>query len=417
MRKLFFHIFLSIALFMSAADPMATTYTYSQCHGSLCPYPEEVNPAVYPDSLTPIFINHVGRHGSRYPASAASCTKLRRALFVADSLGTITPTGRKLYRLVNEVIAASSGRWGALDSLGEAEQRAIASRLFINFKPLFQQGKRIDAISSYSPRSMMSMFAFIHQLSRLNNHVYYTTSSGRENSPLVRPFDLDTIFQQYLGSELWAEHYNHYFATACPTSAITRALGERFPFESDEQQRDLAITEYYVVAGCRAMSLDPMTSQFFTTEEYNALWSCFNLRQYLQRTATTVSVAPADIAAELLRDIVATFDAAADGSDTVARLRFGHAETLLPLLSLIRLQGCFYATNYFDTVAQHWRDFDIVPMAANLQMILFRSASGRLYLRVDLNERPVSLIPNNNTLYLPWDEARKYLLDRIPLYL
>ena len=201
-----------------------------------------VNPAVYPDSLTPIFINHVGRHGSRYPASAALCTKLRRALFVADSLGTITPTGRKLYRLVNEVIAVSNGRWGALDSLGEAEQRAIASRLFINFKPLFQQGKRIDAISSYSPRSMMSMFAFIHQLSRLNNHVYYTTSSGRENSPLVRPFDLDTIFQQYLGSELWAEPYNQYFATACPISAITRALGERFPFESDEQQRDLAIT-------------------------------------------------------------------------------------------------------------------------------------------------------------------------------
>lgn len=417
MRNFFLYIFLTIALLAGAANPMATNYTFSQCHGSLSPYPDDINPAVYPDSLTPVFVNHVGRHGSRYPASATSCAKLSRALFIADSLGTITPIGRKLQRLVNEVIQKSNGQWGALDSIGEAEQRAIASRFFINFKPLFQSGKRIDAVSSYSPRSMMSMFTFVHQLSRMNNRLSYSTASGRDYSPLVRPFDLDTIFQQYIASDLWAQPYNQYFTAACPTSAIIRALGERFPYESEEQQRNLAITEYYVVAGCRAMGIDPSTSQFFSNEEYNALWSCFNLRQYLQRTATTVSVAPADIAAELLRDIIATFDKAVEGTEEVARLRFGHAETLLPLLSLIRLQGCYYATNYFDTVGQHWRDFDIVPMAANLQMILFRGPSGKFYFRVDLNEHPVSLIPNDNTLYLPWDVARRFLLDRIPLYL
>ena len=41
---------------LRAADPMLTSYSASQCEGSLTPYPTDINPAVYPDSLTPVFI-------------------------------------------------------------------------------------------------------------------------------------------------------------------------------------------------------------------------------------------------------------------------------------------------------------------------------------------------------------------------
>ena len=63
-----------------ASDPMATRYSMRQCQGSLTPYPDPTQEAVYPDSLVPVFINHVGRHGARYPASAANCIALRKAL-------------------------------------------------------------------------------------------------------------------------------------------------------------------------------------------------------------------------------------------------------------------------------------------------------------------------------------------------
>ena len=97
MRKLFLTIIAAAGCLTAfAADPMATNYTMSQCEGSLTPYPTEINPAVFPDSLRPVFINHVGRHGARYPASSANCLKLQRALNRADSLGTITRRG-KLY--------------------------------------------------------------------------------------------------------------------------------------------------------------------------------------------------------------------------------------------------------------------------------------------------------------------------------
>lgn len=48
----------------------------------------------------------------------------------------------------------------------------------------------------------------------------------------------------------------------------------------------------------------------------------------------------------------------------------------------------------------------MVPMAANLQMILFKSDTGRYYVRFDLNEKPIALIPNSAEIYIPWPTAR-----------
>lgn len=412
-------IFIALSTAMRGADPMATDYTMRQCDGSLTPYPTEINPAVFPDSLTPVYINHVGRHGSRYPASAANCLKLRTALLRADSAGTITPAGRQLMKLNDLIIARSENQWGALDSLGMAEQRSIATRLFYNFGEIFTNGASVTALSSYSPRSMMSMFSFLHQLARMDNRINFNTSTGRVNNATMRPFDVDRDYLEFRAEKLWEPPYKEYFDAACPTTAIRRVLGERYPFADENEARDLAITEYYVIAGCRCMGVEPDASRFFSREEMNALWSCFNLRQYLQRTATTISAVPADIASQLLQDIIATTDEFINGTNpSVANFRFGHAETLMPLLSLMRLKGCYYMTNYFDTVGLHWLDFEVVPMAANLQIILFKArATGNYYIRVDLNEKPVPLQPGNSNLYTPWGEARAYLNRCLPLYI
>ncbi len=401
-----------------AADPTATKYTLQQCEGSLTPYPLNIPQVNIPDSLVAVYVNHVGRHGSRYPASGANCLKLKEALEQADAIGTITVQGRKLLELTNEVIRRSNGQWGALDSLGMAEQRAIASRMFASYPGLFQEGNTVNALSSYSPRSMMSMYSFMHQIDRLNNRVNFITSTGRVNSRLMRPFDVDNDYIEFRDKKLWEPAYNEYFEATCPLTALTRVLGRDFPFGDTDRARDLAITEYYVLAGLSCMSMECPMSEYFTPAEMNALWSCFNLRQYLQRTATTISAIPADIAADLVLDLIRTTDNAVEGTNpAVADLRFGHAETLMPLLSLLRLPGCYYVTNYFDTVGLHWRDFDVVPMAANLQIVLFKAKkTGRYYVRFDLNEQPVHLPGADMPLYVPWGDARAYMMRCVPLY-
>lgn len=400
-----------------AADPTQTSYTYSQCEGSLTPYPSEVKTVAYPDSLQPVMINHVGRHGARYPASASNCMKLRKALLRADSLGTITPLGRELAAINDDVIARGNGRWGALDSLGMAEQRAIATRMYAAYPGLFGENT-VNAISSYSPRSMMSMFTFVNQLDRLSNKPDYLTSTGRMNSPLLRPFDIDKDYIDFRKDNLIKPIYDEFFESTCPTEPVTKVLGRDYPFANADEWRELAITEYYVIAGLSAMGIQCDASRFFTADEYNALWSCFNLRQYLQRTATTISTIPADIASALVMNLISTTDNFINGTGgSPVNLRFGHAETIMPLASLLRLPGCYYMTNYFDTVALHWKDFYVVPMASNIQMILFKAKkSGRYYLRVDLNETPVAMIPNNDSIYVPWSVAREYMMHCVPLY-
>ncbi|MBQ9077869.1 MAG: histidine-type phosphatase [Muribaculaceae bacterium] len=417
MRRILFLFLVSLVITgAKASDPTATRYPAADCQGSLKPYPVPEQAYDYPDSLTPVFINHVGRHGSRYPASATNCIAMKRALLHADSIGSITPLGRKLLAITEFAISNSNGRWGALDSLGMAEQRGIASRMYSNFPSLFNEGT-IQAISSYSPRCAMSMYSFTHQLARLNNRIELSTSSGRSNSPLMRPFDIDKEYTGFRKDTLWSAPYNTYIRQTIPATALERVLGSNYPFNSRDEVLNLALVEYYVIAGMSAMEINCNALEYFTTEEYNALWSCFNLRQYLQRTATTVSTIPADIASPLLVDLITSTDAALSGeSNATVRLRFGHAETLMPLLSLMRLDGCYYMTNYFDTVAKNWKDFNVVPMSANIQLILFKSRSGKHYIRLDHNENPVKLIPGNNNLYIPWDTARDYLMRCIPIY-
>ncbi|MDE6371840.1 MAG: hypothetical protein K2K92_10185, partial [Duncaniella sp.] len=200
-------------------------------------------------------------------------------------------------------------------------------------------------------------------------------------------------------------------------AVAAKLLGNAFPLNDDEG-REVALAAYKVVAACGAMALDASPQRIFSLSEYNALWSVGNLEHYLTHSASTLSPAPMELAAALLKELVETMDEAAKGENRYSvMLRFGHAETLMPLFALMRLPGCYYMTNYFDTVGMHWRDFYVVPMASNLQLLLLRSSSGHLYVRADLNEVPVPLIPGRNFLYTPWETAREYLTRCLPMHM
>ncbi len=419
MRSLTIIATLVLSIFIArGADPTDTSYSFQQCEGSAMPYPVPAESVTLPDSLTAVFINHVGRHGARFPSSPKNVTALIRELAKADSAKALTPAGEELLTMAKFVSETSRNRWGALDSLGMAEQRGIASRMFRNYGMLFND-TRVNAISSYSPRCVMSMYEFTHQLDRLNNHVEITTSSGRQNSPLMRPFDLDPDFIEWVKSGDWKAAYEMQFETMMPTAPARKLFkGEYAKEMTNDDARKVSYHAFKLLQGLSAMGLPSKMERYFTREEANQAWSCTNLSHYLERTASTLSTLPAEIAAPLLTDLLTTAEAAVEGKQQYAvMLRFGHAETLMPLLSLMHLDGCYYLTNYFDTVALHWKDFHVVPMASNLQMILVKSKSGKMYVRFDLNERPIPLLPGSDIIYTPWQQAREYLLRCIPLHL
>ena len=356
-------------ILLSMQGNAQTNFSFEQCQGSAMPYMAPKHVIAHPDSLTPVMINHVGRHGARYLTSSDKVKKVLGFLDEAEKNGTLTPLGSELRSLCRKVIDRSAGRWGTLDSLGMAEQEGIAARLCEAY-PHLVRNATIEAISSYVPRCIMSMDCFTHEMARQDNSITVYTSSGRINSPLMRPFDIDTTYIDFVRDEPYKKAYTMYCDSIVPSAPALR-LSDR---------------------------------------EINALWSARNLDQYLVRTASRYSSAPADIAAALIRDLISTTDQVIDGRlDARIQLRFGHAETMMPLLSLLRLPGCYYISDNLASVAENWQNFHVVPMASNLQLKLFRATSGRYYVRADFNEVPVPLIDGRNDIYVPWDDARDYL--------
>ena len=261
----------------------ASAFTYKEGRSTLGPYPTDRVVRTFPDSLTPVFVNHVSRHGSRYPAGSYFTLLMKRALDRADSLNTITPLGRQLLVEVDAVVASSEGRWGQLDSIGEAEHRGIAARLY-RACPQLLDSARVVALSSSSPRSVMSMYSFTHQLSKMARHIDITAMSGERFSPLMRNFDLDEEYKAYRKDSSYLNTYGRFLAKNVTIDPLLRVLGENYPLDYDEAQ-NLAMAEYYVMAGMDAMGQESDPSAYFTLKEYRQLWSVYNFREYLLYSA------------------------------------------------------------------------------------------------------------------------------------
>lgn len=399
-----------VAILGYAWAVQAKTYSHSQCDGSLRPYPTEVTIVAYPDSLTPMSINHVGRHGSRYPAGPYSARTMHRVLTKADSLGTITPLGGQFLGLINRIIAESEGRWGALDSIGMAEHRAIARRMK-NAYPMLFDGKRVEAQSSHSPRAIMSMYSFTHQLAECSKQIEIETRSGKALDEVLRPFDVNKKYKQYMTDKTYMADYNRYLDSIAPMT-ITRLIGEKYPATTREL-KELSVVEYYNFANLEAMGMTNEWQRYMSIEEYNALWSCFNLRQYFMHCRQPDNSVPADIADVLLLDIIGrTNDIANGAKNPTAFLRFTHQETVLPLISKLKVEGSYVDTPDWANLKDRFHDFDLCPMAANVQFILFKAPSGTFYCRVDVNEKPIEIMPGKG-FYAPWDDFMKYIMENL----
>lgn len=396
-----------ITLTAATLTVAAQSFSLDRCRGSRMPYPAPDSVVAVPDTLSPVMIYHVGRHGARYATSPDRF--LRVEAYLTAHSDKLTPRGKRLLEITRGAIDATADRWGQLDSLGIAEQQGIARRLCLAFPQLIV-GHEVTAISSYVGRCEASMEAFTSTVRRMQSGLgSVSADSGRRYSYLMRPFSTDSAYVVWAKEKPYKPVLDAYTDSITPARKLLDAIMPGATY-SDEDATEMAASVYYVVSSLAAMGLADADAamELLTPDEYNALWRIDNLRQYLSRTQSTISTLPADIAAPLLQDMIDNTDGFISGkSDATVRLHFGHAETLMPLLSLMRLPGCYYLTHYFDTVADHWQTFNVVPMAANLQLILMRSRSGRYYVRFDLNERPVSF--GADRVYIPWTQMRAHL--------
>lgn len=395
-----------IAIAATAQIGTASRYTFDELQGSALVYQAPERRVALPDTLTPVMINHLGRHGARYETSPKRVKSLRALLTKARREGMLTASGDSMLRIVERASAMSRGKWGQLDSIGMSEQQGIAARIHEAW-PAIVKGARIEAISSYVPRCIMSMDEFTHQLALLDNDVEILTSSGRMNSSLMRPFAIDSVYLSLRHDAPWAKALNEFYRKNIPLGPVWRLIDRKAMDENEA--REFAISMFGFLCGLNASGMEgDFLKEFYSYDEAYRMWECRNLMQYLERTASVYSAIPAEITCPLLADIINTTDDFLAGRSKAAlSLRFGHAETLMPFLSLIRLPECYYTGTDLNDVAMHWQNFHVTPMASNFQMIVCKSPSGTPYVRLDLNERPV-LFPGTDKYYVTWEYARRY---------
>lgn len=368
----------------------------------------------WPDSLSPCFLNHIGRHGARFLSSESKILKLEKFLRYNAGKDNLSPDGLAALAMIDTVKARTGNRWGALTKLGREEEQKIA-RLSTELCPgLFGKG-RVVSISSYVPRVVESQYSFCLQLADLSSHIEISTDEGRQYDSLLRPFDYFHKYKEFRENGPWKAAYEKEVERLCPTRPVTNLLIDSATL-TDKEARALAMDMYGILQGMEAADIDISPAQWFSPQEYGACARLSNLARYCRNSQNRYSDLAPISAIPLLEDILDTGRQMESG--VTAALRFGHDETLMPLLSLMDIGDCFEpdAPIDADPLWFQWNSSRLFPLAANLQLIYLSSPSGRLYIAAMLNEAPVEPYRGAGYYIVPLEEFRRFMQRRIAEY-
>lgn len=394
----------------------------------------EIHDSPAPKGYKPFYISHYGRHGSRFELNHTFARDAQGAFHILDSLGLLTPAGKKLYGEVEAIVDAHVGMEGSLTVVGAAEHRKLAERMAGRYPTVFKDKARneVDCFSSTNFRCIMSMCNFTYRLKEIYPRKDFNFTSAQKymsyinpNLNIRRPSDPAPVRPPFPAGMRFpnpndpAPKYTP--APGTPGHDFTRFLTPLFT----DREAALAVLgnpEPFVRgifnAGglCQLLDTDiEILRTHFTTEELIYLWAGGNDSIYRmwggsKENGETIRYA----IIPLLKDFIEKADAAMQpGSHRAADLRFGHDTSVLPLFALLGIddpQGRILP--YKSAHEMGWYAGLQIPMATNCQMIFYRNRRGDVLAKVLYNEKEV-LIPGVEPVsgpYYEWDTLKKHFL-------
>lgn len=126
MRRIFFYFILCVASIVAMAQPelaqqqLAANHNRSGSNHYAYPYPAQELPKLTPApaGYQPFFINHYGRHGSRWLTKQSSYDKPVSALEDLERKHLLTKQGEVLLNILQKVAIEAKGRAGDLSDVG-----------------------------------------------------------------------------------------------------------------------------------------------------------------------------------------------------------------------------------------------------------------------------------------------------------
>ena len=382
-------------------------------------YPATAPLSPTPKGYEPYLMNHYGRHGSRWLTSESMYTDPMATLCKAQEQGKLTTVGEDVLRQVKFINATAIDRTGDLTTVGERQHHGIGRRMAQNFPEIFKKpGVPIDARSTIVIRCILSMAAECEELAaanptaRFHNDVskalqYYL---NQPNSPLLKSVRQKT-------RQLRHEH-ERAFIKNTPSDRLAGVLFNDMQWVTDSiRMGELMYQLFDVAANMQSHDYDLDLYSLFTPEEMYQQWRERNIRWYLNYAASPKGNAIQPFSqANLLKDIIHVADTT---RQTAAVLRFGHEVCVLPLACLLELGNCGLVTDDLENLDTTWRNYNIFPMACNIQLVFYRPVSGKgdILVKALLNEREISLPAKTDQYpYYKWKDLRQHYLERLQWY-
>ena len=389
-----------------------------QSAGNYWAYPDKDLPELgaYPDGYKPFFINHYGRHGSRWLIGKHLYNFPVEQLEKGERNGKLTKRGREVLAILRELRASAQGRDGELSDIGAEQHQGIARRMYANFPEVFAGDAPVRARSTIVIRCILSMQNEVDVLKSLNPRLRITTDASQAemyymnyDDPVVKPL-----------RESAYKHFDPMKAKLIkPEKFLARLFSDKKFARDSIKGQDLMIDLFDVVGNMQSHHQWEKTDLYdlYSLDEATNVWRYNNLRWYVFSGETPLTQCRVDfMEANLLRSFIEDADQAILEGRNQASLRFGHESVVLPLVCLMGINGADYQTTDLETLDRYWQSYKIFPMACNLQMVYFKPVDGKgdILVKVLLNERIATLpIKTDCAPYYRWNDVRDYYMDKL----
>lgn len=327
-----------------------------------------------PKGYKPFYISHYGRHGSRYLISDNDYTRVSELMHKAKDANALTPFGKEVLARIDSVSEEARLRGGDLSPLGVRQHKGIAARMFANYPEVFKGDAKVSARSTLVVRCVLSMASFCESLKEKNPDLQITMESSQRYMPYLCYSTPES--DRFNGNEGWWKEVSRKFRDSrTDGSRLARVLFSDQEFvEKYVNPEDLLWWIYWLASDAQNTENRISFYDVLTPEESIGLWQSFNADFYARHS----NYPPAEgkhlaNAKPLLRNFLQGAEDAIAGKGESATLRFGHDGNVVPFTALLHLEGCYGEESDPEKFHEAWCDWKVSPMAANIQMILFRN--------------------------------------------
>ena len=335
-----------------------------------------------PKGYKPVYISHIGRHGARYAISDPIYENLHKVFSNAHSAGKLTEAGESLMARYEAFYPSVAHRGGELTHKGQEQLRGIADVMYKSFPEVFKGKTNAEVLCTVTPRVIVSMTSFMDELKGLDKDLTFTLECSKSIMPRIHPTGSMNPYRVRTKVPAAARAQADSLRAA---RVDVKGFCSKYFNDTDYLEEEYGLWKFEL--DLRSVILDfqcldevpaDRFEDVFTPEELFAIWEVWNFNGYLSMGRSPMT----------------------DNKGCLS------TAAILPYMKLDNFGAVL--TNPSD-VKNWWRS-DFIPMAANLQIIFYRSKRNpEILVKVLYNGHEASLpIPQVAPSFYSWTAFKDY---------